>query len=91
MRGKQRAAQIPLSHALESSLKNVARAAVLVNTQKGLSGTVYVCFFVVFFMPRLPKAALGHTAFRRDVTSIRMCVCHVHNQSNKCKILHSLH
>ena len=48
LRGKQRAAQIPLSRALESSLKNVARAAVLLNTQKGLSGTVYVCFCVVF-------------------------------------------
>ena len=40
--------------------------------------------YAVFLCPHLPKAGVGHIAFRRDVTSVRayvrMCVCHVRNQ-----------
>ena len=39
---------------------------------------------VLFICPHLPKAGMGHIAFRRDVMSVRayvcMCVCHVRNQ-----------
>ena len=31
--------------------------------------------------PRLPKAAVGNIAFRRDATSVRTCVCYVRHQN----------
>ena len=31
--------------------------------------------------PRLPKAAVGNIAFRRDATSMRTCVCYVRHQN----------
>ena len=33
-----------------------------------------------FLCPHLPLAGVGYIAFRRDVTSVRMCVRHIRNQ-----------
>ena len=35
----------------------------------------------VLLYPRLPKVAVGHIAFRRDVSCVRAYIC---NKSNKC-------
>ena len=50
-----------------------------------------VFHFLMFLCPRMPKAGVGHMAFRRDVTPVRAYARMSRSQpeSNKCYSLHS--